>query len=181
MSNVNGSTAVGMAARGVKVDAKRSEPDENGKRLFWLSLSSQVFGEGDGYNVTRVSFDATDVRDLVNLGNEIRGAIAELVLAEYPDPGLTVDAPAFEVPEALAEAVPGATFVPIEWADLAVGDWLVDDDGDACHVLAPPDADGEALVEYNTKWSKSPLRYRPDSDYVASCWRQVPGSPEDLT
>lgn len=181
MSNVNGSTAVGMAARGVKVDAKRSEPDENGKRLFWLSLSSQVFGEGDGYNVTRVSFDATDVRDLVNLGNEIRGAIAELVLAEYPDPGLTVDAPAFEVPEALAEAAPGATFVPIEWADLAVGDWLIDSDGDACHVLDPPDADGNAHVEYHNSASGRLASYRPNSSYVESCWRQVPGSPEDLT
>lgn len=180
MSNVNGSTAVGMAARGVKVDAKRSEPDENGKRLIWLSLSSQVFGEGDGYNVTRVSFDATDVRDLVNLGNEIRGAIAELVLAEYPDPGLTVDAPAFEVPEALAEAMPGATFVPIEWADLAVGDWLIDQDGDACHVLAPPDADGDAYVEYGYSAAERLMRYHPNSAYVASCWRQVPGSPEDL-
>lgn len=181
MSNVNGSTAVGMAARGVKVDAKRSEPDENGKRLIWLSLSSQVFGEGDGYNVTRVSFDATDVRDLVNLGNEIRGAIAELVLAEYSDPGLTVDAPAFEVPEALAEAAPGATFVPIEWADLAVGDWLIDQDGDACHVLAPPDADGDACVEYGYSAAERLASYHPNSAYVASCWRQVPGSPEDLT
>lgn len=180
MSNVNGSTVVGMAARGVKVDAKRSEPDENGKRLIWLSLSSWVFGEGDGYNVTRVSFDATDVRDLVDLGNEIRGAIAELVLAEYPDPGLTVDAPAFEVPEALAEAVPGAAFVPIEWADLAVGDWLIDSDGDACHVLDPPDADGNAHVEYHNSASGRLMRYHPISAYVASCWRQVPGSPEDL-
>ncbi len=181
MSNVNGSTVVGMAARGVKVDAKRSEPDENGKRLIWLSLSSWVFGEGDGYNVTRVSFDATDVRDLVDLGNEIRGAIAELVLAEYPDPGLTVDAPVAEVPTALAEAAPGATFVPIGWADLAVGDWVVDKDHDAGQVTTPREGDGDACVEYGYSAAERLMRYHPNSAYVASCWRQVPGSPEDLT
>lgn len=180
MSNVNGSTAVGMAARGVKVDAKRSEPDENGKRLIWLSLSSQVFGEGDGYNVTRVSFDATDVRDLVNLGNEIRGAIAELVLAEYPDPGLTVDAPAFEVPEALAEAAPGATFVPIGWADLAVGDWVVDKDHDAGQVTTPREGD-KCWAKYDLPEPRGIRYYTIYKPYVASCWRQVPGSPEDLT
>lgn len=180
MSNVNGSTAVGMAARGVKVDAKRSEPDENGKRLIWLSLSSQVFGEGDGYNVTRVSFDATDVRDLVNLGNEIRGAIAELVLAEYPDPGLTVDAPAFEVPEALAEAAPGATFVPIGWADLAVGDWVVDNDHDAGQVTTPREGD-KCWAKYDLPEPRGIRDYTIYKPYVASCWRQVPGSPEDLT
>ncbi len=180
MSNVNGSTAVGMAARGVKVDAKRSEPDENGKRLIWLSLSSQVFGEGDGYNVTRVSFDATDVRDLVNLGNEIRGAIAELVLAEYPDPGLTVDAPAFEVPEALAAAAPGATFEQIGWADLAVGDWVVDNDHDAGQVTTPREGD-KCWVKYDLPEPRGIRDYTIYKPYVASCWRQVPGSPEDLT
>ncbi len=179
MSNVNGSTVVGMAARGVKVDAKRSEPDENGKRLIWLSLSSWVFGEGDGYNVTRVSFDATDVRDLVNLGNEIRGAIAELVLAEYPDPGLTVDAPAFEVPEALAEAAPGATFVPIGWADLAVGDWVVDKDHDAGQVTTPREGD-KCWAKYDLPEPRGIRDYTICKPYVASCWRQVPGSPEDL-
>ena len=181
-NNPGAYTTVGMNAAAVKVQTNRQTNASTGEPHIWLTLVDELHGAGgEGYAAARISVNATDVTDLVNLARRIDRAVAELVLAEYPDPGLTVDAPAFEVPEPLAEAVPGATFVPIEWADLAVGDWLVDDDGDACHVLAPPDADGEALVEYNTKWSKSPLRYRPDSDYVASCWRQVPGSPEDLT
>ncbi len=180
-NNPGAYTTVGMNAAAVKVQTNRQTNASTGEPHIWLTLVDELHGAGgEGYAAARISMNATDVTDLVNLARRIDRAVAELVLAEYPDPGLTVDAPAFEVPEALAEAAPGATFVPIEWADLAVGDWLIDQDGDACHVLAPPDADGDALVEYGYSAAERLMRYHPNSAYVASCWRQVPGSPEDL-
>jgi hypothetical protein len=180
-NNPGAYTTVGMNAAAVKVQTNRQTNASTGEPHIWLTLVDELHGAGgEGYAAARISMNATDVTDLVNLARRIDRAVAELVLAEYPDPGLTVDAPAFEVPEALAEAAPGATFVPIEWADLAVGDWLIDSDGDACHVLDPPDADGNAHVEYHNSASGRLMRYHPISAYVASCWRQVPGSPEDL-
>jgi len=119
-NNPGAYTTVGMNAAAVKVQTNRQTNASTGESHIWLTLVDELHGAGgEGYAAARISVNATDVTDLVNLARRIDRAVAELVLAEYPDPGLTVDAPAFEVPEALAEAAPGATFVPIGWADLA--------------------------------------------------------------
>lgn len=180
-NNPGAYTTVGMNAAAVKVQANRQTNASTGEPHIWLTLVDELHGAGgEGYAAARISMNATDVTDLVNLARRIDRAVAELVLAEYPDPGLTVDAPAFEVPEALAEAAPGATFVPIGWADLAVGDWVVDNDHDAGQVTTPREGD-KCWAKYDLPEPRGIRDYTIYKPYVASCWRQVPGSPEDLT
>lgn len=182
MSTPSGSTVIGLSANCVTVGGKRVEGDD-GQALIWLNITSNVHGADGGIHAVRISFDATEVTDLVRLARSIDEAVAGLVLDEYPEPepGLHVDAEPVEVPDVLTAACPDVAFVPIETEALAVGDWLIDHGGDPCKVLAAYESPWRMVVACHdgpaTAFNYDLFTF----EYVRSAWRQVPASPEDVS
>ena len=148
-----GSVNLGLSAAGLAVDGK-DLPVGNDEHGYCLRLRGVVHDHrapiGEGHIGVDLTIRGT-LAELTALGDAIVGAVAELILSEYPpEPdhqereaiedvgmatGLFVDAADYEVPPALLAAVPGATFRPtaVETADYVVespndGDspWLVD-------------------------------------------------------
>lgn len=179
-----GSANVSVSARSVEVSTMT--PTNGGH--YALRLNAHVHDarseRGDGYVGVGVSFTGANLGELVTLGNAIRQAIAEVVVAEAgvldAPLGLTIDAEPVEVPEVLRDHVgDDVALVPVAFADLDRGDFVIDRDGDLSVATGERDAAGDPEVMVLSGYAADRI-YAPCDSFVASAWRQVPAHAREL-